>query len=145
MTPIRRITTVSALLANAEGRVLAQLRDDKPGLPFANCWSTLGGRVEDGETPESAMQRELIEEIEICPPLRFWRVFEVSYEAHGVPMVSEVHVFTGRLDLDPAQIRLHEGQRVAYLGMEDIDRLPFAYRLDLLFRAYFAEGDGGRP
>ena len=137
MTGRIRIHAVSALLRNAEGRVLAQLRDDRPGLIFPGCWSTLGGRVEPDELPEQAVCRELQEEIEVCPPLRYWRRFLLEYEADGRAMESDVHVFIGEFDQDAADIRLHEGQRVAFLGVEDINRLPFAFALDQIFRAYF--------
>lgn len=138
-----RIHAVSALLRNAEGRVLAQLRDDRPGLIFPGCWSTLGGRIEPTETPEQAMRRELAEEIEVCPPLRYWRRFLLQYEVDGRPMESDVQAFLGELDCDVADIRLHEGQRVAFLDADDIRRLPFAFALDLIFHAYF-EAFGGR-
>jgi len=43
------------------------LRDDRPDLPGANCWSTIGGAVERGETPEQAAHREAEEEIGRSP------------------------------------------------------------------------------
>ena len=47
------------IIENAEGRVLLQLRDDKRTIPYPNCWGTFGGQVEDGETPEHAIVREV--------------------------------------------------------------------------------------
>ena len=48
----------------ADGKLVVQLRDDKPGLPYPNCWATLGGGIEPNEEPDAAMQRELIEELD---------------------------------------------------------------------------------
>lgn len=34
---------------------------------YPNCWDFIGGKIEDGETPEQALERELGEEIAISP------------------------------------------------------------------------------
>jgi 8-oxo-dGTP diphosphatase len=137
----QRIRTVSAFLHNSEGKVIAQLRDDKPGLLYPACWSTLGGRVEDDETPEEAVRRELLEEIEVCPPLSFWRMFEHRFSAEDIVYDVDIYAYVGEIEAAIAEIRLHEGQRLAYLSVEDIDRLPFAFGLDRLFREFFVAYD----
>ncbi|MBZ0278384.1 MAG: GNAT family N-acetyltransferase [Anaerolineae bacterium] len=134
-----RIRTVSIFLVNSEGRVLAQLRDDKSDIPFPNHWSTLGGRIEAGETPDEAARRELLEETELCPPLTFWRVFEQRFPVNGAQVEAEIHAYVGEVAVPLADIHLHEGQCLDYLSLDDIDRLPFAFGLDRLFRAFFAE------
>lgn len=134
-----RSRTVSIFLKNAEGKVLAQLRDDKPSIPFPAYWSTLGGAIEDGETPDEAARRELLEETELTPPLRFWRRFDHRFLVGDVPYNVEIYSYIGETDVRVDDIHLHEGQRVAYLSREDVDRLPFAYGLDALFRALFDE------
>lgn len=141
MADSRRLRTVSAFLYNAEGKVIAQLRDDKPGLMFPGKWSTLGGRIEDGETPDEAMRRELVEEIEICPPLTFWKKFENRFSSGGRDYDGDIYAYVGLIEQKIEEIHLHEGQGVAYLSAEDIDRLQFAFRLDHLFREFFATYD----
>jgi 8-oxo-dGTP diphosphatase len=133
---------VSAFLRNPEGKVIAQLRDDKPDIFYPGHWSTLGGRVEDGETPDEAMQRELVEEIEVCPPLTFWRRFEHRFVAGDMVYDVDVYTYVGEIHRAASEIRLHEGQRVEFLSREDIDRLPFAFGLDQLYQAFFAAYDG---
>lgn len=133
-----RPRTVSIFLSNPEGKVLAQLRDDKPDIPFPNHWSTLGGGIEAEETSDEAARRELLEETELCPPLTFWRMFEQRFSLNGMPVEVEIHAYVGAVDMPVADIRLHEGQRLAYLGQDDIPKLPFAFGLDRLFTAYFA-------
>jgi 8-oxo-dGTP diphosphatase len=142
MSSVNRVRTVSAFLVNREGKVIAQLRDDKPGLVFPACWSTLGGRVERDETPDEAMQRELLEEIEICPPMTFWRLFEHRYFIGERVYDADIYAYIGEINLAIADIRLHEGQRLAFLDRAEIDRLPFAFGLDHLYREFFeAYGD----
>lgn len=140
-----RPRTVSIFLRNAEGKVLAQLRDDKPGILFPACWSTLGGAIEDGETPDEAARRELLEETELAPPLAFWRRFDHRFWLNGTPVDVEIYGYVGETAVSAGEISLHEGQRVAYLDVEDINRLPFAFGLDQLFRAFFAEQPGLNP
>ena len=141
MGNVGRIRTVSAFLFNPDGKVIAQLRDDKPGLMFPAHWSTLGGRVEEGETPEEAIRRGLVEEIEICPPLVFWRLFEHHFASGGRRIEVNIYAYVGEIDMAIDHIRLHEGQRLAYLSLPDIDILPFAFKLDHLYREFFAAHD----
>lgn len=57
------LSVASAALIDADGRLLIQQRP--PGKPFAGLWEFPGGKVEDGETPEAALIRELKEELGI--------------------------------------------------------------------------------
>lgn len=54
---------VAAALVDEGGRVLLQQR--APGRSMAGLWEFPGGKVEEGETPERALVRELREELGI--------------------------------------------------------------------------------
>lgn len=56
------VPTVNAVIRNSEGAVLMGKRGDKPGKPCPNVWDTPGGRIEDNETTEEALRREIQEE-----------------------------------------------------------------------------------
>ena len=47
----------AAALVDENGRILVQKRPE--GKPMAGLWEFPGGKVEAGETPESALVREL--------------------------------------------------------------------------------------
>jgi 8-oxo-dGTP diphosphatase len=54
---------VAAALIDGAGKVLLQQRP--PGKAMAGLWEFPGGKIEPGETPESALVRELEEELGI--------------------------------------------------------------------------------
>ena len=53
------IQIAQVLLFDRHNRLLIYLRDDKPAIPFPNHWDFFGGHVEEGETPEQALVREV--------------------------------------------------------------------------------------
>lgn len=57
------VLVVAAALVDSDGRVLIAQRPD--GKQLAGQWEFPGGKVEDGETPETALIRELEEELGI--------------------------------------------------------------------------------
>jgi len=70
---MKRVPCVSIIIENMESEVLLLLRDDKPTIAFPNHWTLVGGKVEDGETPEMAAHRELEEETGLKATLSFWK------------------------------------------------------------------------
>ena len=60
---MRPLLVSAAGLIDADGRVLVQQRPT--GKPMAGLWEFPGGKVEEGETPEAALVRELREELGI--------------------------------------------------------------------------------
>ena len=57
------LTVVAAALIDADGRVLVAQRP--AGKHLAGQWEFPGGKIEPGETPETALVRELAEELGI--------------------------------------------------------------------------------
>lgn len=60
---LKTVLVVAAALIDADGRVLIAQRPE--GKSMAGLWEFPGGKVEDGELPESALVRELHEELGI--------------------------------------------------------------------------------
>ena len=60
---MKLLLVVAAALVDADGRVLLAQRPE--GKAMAGLWEFPGGKVEDGETPEAALIRELHEELGI--------------------------------------------------------------------------------
>ncbi len=76
----RPIVLVAAVaLVDRDGRVLIARRPE--GKPMAGLWEFPGGKVDDGETPETALIRELDEELGIQVPARC--LAPLTFASHG--------------------------------------------------------------
>ncbi|WP_378941808.1 (deoxy)nucleoside triphosphate pyrophosphohydrolase [Paracoccus sp. R86501] len=60
---MKTVLVSAVALIDPDGRVLLAQRP--PGKPMAGLWEFPGGKVEQGETPEAALIRELDEELGI--------------------------------------------------------------------------------
>ena len=60
---MKTVLVAAAALIDGEGRVLLAQRPE--GKSMAGLWEFPGGKVEEGETPEAALIRELHEELGI--------------------------------------------------------------------------------
>ena len=63
VVPRRCLLVAAAALIDQRGRVLVQQRP--PGKPMPGLWEFPGGKIDDGESPEQALVRELDEELGI--------------------------------------------------------------------------------
>jgi 8-oxo-dGTP diphosphatase len=115
--PILLVT--AAALVDPDNRVLIARRP--PGRSMAGLWEFPGGKVEAGETPESALRRELAEElgIDVCPtclsPLTF---ASHAYEAfHLLMPLYLCRQWDGT-------VRAHEGQEIAWVRASKLSRYP---------------------
>jgi 8-oxo-dGTP diphosphatase len=78
----RPIILVAAVaLLNEEGKVLLAKRP--PGRPLAGLWEFPGGKVDPGEDPETALIRELMEELGI--EIARADLVPLTFASHGYP------------------------------------------------------------
>jgi 8-oxo-dGTP diphosphatase len=134
---LARIPVVSAILANSRGEVLMQLRDNRSGLLFPGYWTLPGGMVEQGESPDEAIRRELMEEMELSLPLAYWLAYNTRRGRLNLIRVRQ-HLYTGRLDTPAEEITLHEGQALRYVSAGEMDALPLAFGFLPILRNYFS-------
>jgi len=121
--PLYPDDAVCAIIVLSDGRYLMQLRDDKPEIFFPDCWGLFGGGVEDGETDEQALLRELLEEIglpqEQYTPAYFSRHdFDLSFS--GCPSIRRVFYEVHLPHSDINQFELGEGRRIDSFSGDEI-------------------------
>lgn len=59
---MKKVDVVGAVITNEEGKILCALRSQQMSLP--GMWEFPGGKIEQGETPQETLVREIQEELE---------------------------------------------------------------------------------
>ena len=78
---MRLVLVAACALIDADGRVLIAQRPE--GKPMAGLWEFPGGKVEQGETPEDTLIRELAEELGIT--VREACLAPLTFASHAYP------------------------------------------------------------
>ncbi|MGC1239145.1 MAG: NUDIX domain-containing protein [Acidimicrobiales bacterium] len=115
------------LVVTDEFKLLLHHRDDKPGIFHPGCWAGFGGAVEDGESIEHALWREMREETEIDIHDPIFLTEECDHEGDG-SLISLYYVVGG---INPTDIHLHEGSGIGVFEVEELASLnlsPFVQR-----------------
>ena len=133
MTKADILFVVAAALVDPTGRVLVQRRP--PGKQLAGLWEFPGGKVEPGERPETALVRELAEElgIVVAPgdlmPLTF--ASEPLGDRHLLLLLYLCREWSGEpRPLDATAIAWHVPAGLGGLAMPPAD-LPFIAALQV--------------
>ncbi len=115
------------IFENDRGELLLYLRDNKPGIPFPLHWDLIGGHVEEGETPEEALIREVKEELDFdLKEYRFFRKYE-CLQGDAYPNVK--YIYSGKLNIPIEEITLLEGDHAKYFTRDEIPDVKFANML----------------
>jgi 8-oxo-dGTP pyrophosphatase MutT (NUDIX family) len=56
---------VSALIISKDNKILLGIKDPKIGGVYSGCWHFPGGGIDEGETQEQALRREVLEEVSL--------------------------------------------------------------------------------
>ena len=128
-----RVPGVAIIIKNSQKEILLLLRDDDPGISYPNHWTLVGGKVEEGETPETAAHREMLEEIGVDTDVTFWK----QYDRQHPFAIVEQHIFTGKIDIPRELLTLGEGQDVGFFNSNEIKNLKIGFEFDTLLHEYF--------
>ena len=125
------------ILENDKGEFLLYLRDNKPTIPFPDHWDLIGGHLEEGETPEQALVREVKEELDIdLKEYTFYRKYECLT---GDAYENIKYIYTGRINLPSEKITLLEGVRPQFFTSEEIPHVKFANILKSIVMDYIKD------
>jgi len=122
------------IFENDKGEFLLYLRDNKPGIPFPGYWDLIGGHVEEGETPEQALVREVKEELDI--DLKEYIFYKKYVCLTGDAYENTKYIYAGRINLPIEEITLLEGVRPQFFSKEEIPGVKFANILKTIVMDY---------
>ncbi|HSQ86460.1 MAG TPA: NUDIX hydrolase [Desulfobacterales bacterium] len=120
----------SIIFINDQKQVLLFLRDDKPDIPYPNMWDVPGGHVDDGETPEQCIVREMKEEMEL--DLEDFQLFSVMEFTDRIE-----YTFWKKTNLDIKSITLHEGQKLKWFTESEVRNTKLAYGFNEIIDDFF--------
>jgi 8-oxo-dGTP diphosphatase len=112
------IHVAAAAVVNDNGEVLVSQR--KQGTHLEGYWEFPGGKIEQGETPESALARELKEELDIVP-LSSRPLIRTRYHYPGKSVLLDVW----RVKSFAGNPRGVEGQRIEWRALSQLDSNEF--------------------
>ena len=116
---MRQIEVVAAIIRDGEGRIFATQRGYGE---WKDWWEFPGGKMEAGESPEEALQREIWEELETCIVIeRLVTTVEWDYPAFHLTM----HCYWCYVESGSLTLKEHEAARwLATDELESVKWLP---------------------
>ena len=127
------------ILENDKREFLLYLRDNKPDIPFPDHWDLIGGHIEEGETPEEALIREVKEELDI--DLKDYTFYKRYDCLTGDAYENIKYIYYGKINLPIEEITLMEGVRPQYFSRAEIPNVKFANILKAIVMDYISESD----
>jgi len=120
----------SVIFVNDKRQVLFFLRDNTPDIPYPDMWDVPGGHVEDGETSEQCIVREMHEEMGI--ELKDFQLFsEIEFDDRIE------YTFSKYENLDIDRIHLTEGQRLRWFTEDEAENTTLAYGFNRIIADFF--------
>jgi 8-oxo-dGTP diphosphatase len=120
----------SIIFINDQRQILLFLRDDAPDIPYPDMWDVPGGHIEQGETPEQCIAREMKEEINL--DLEEFQLFSIIKFTDRIE-----YTFWEKANLDIRRIQLNEGQRLKWFTENEAKNTELAYGFNEILEDFF--------
>lgn len=113
------LLVAAAALIDGDNKVLLAKRPE--GKPMAGLWEFPGGKLEDGETPEAALVRELSEELGI--KVNETDLTPLTFVSHAYP---DFHLFMPLYELKHwiGALAPKEGQQLEWVSRNKLLEYP---------------------
>jgi len=104
-----------ALIFNKENQILVGRRASN--VPFTGSWEFPGGKLEEGETPEEALERELMEELNVKSTVKdFFSEIIYTYPSGKFKLLT---YFT---DIDSSTLELRVHDKIKFVDLTDLHK-----------------------
>jgi 8-oxo-dGTP diphosphatase len=125
-----KVNGTNIIFLNDKQQVLLHLRDNKPDIPYPNRWGLPGGHIDEGETPEACILREMREELGLS--LHNVTLFTAADRSYG-----REHTYWARANFRPEDITLGEGQGIRWFSYPEIQRMALIYEDNRIVDDFF--------
>ncbi len=108
----------ACLLFDKNGKLLIYLRDNKAEISFPNHWDLFGGIMEEGETSEQTLVREIQEELGIeLTNFTFYKIVDCTV---GDIRPNRKYIYYAQIDYVPVELKLLDvGQRIESIHLSE--------------------------
>jgi len=122
----------SIIFVNDKRQILLLLRDDIPSISYPNMWDVPGGHVENNETPEECIVREMKEEMNLT--LDGFKLFsKVEFDDRIE------YTFWASANFDVEEIELSEGQKLKWFTIAEAKNTQLAYGFNRIVNSFFKQ------
>jgi len=128
----------SALILNSNEEILLQ-KKTSDYIGFPNKWCLFGGGIEEGESPEEAIKRELLEELEYVFETDFIKKLRYRTDFEGGSREGELYLFRTFYEGPISGLRLKEGADFGFFNLEELKGLNMLERHRIIIEDYFKE------
>ncbi|WP_078410118.1 (deoxy)nucleoside triphosphate pyrophosphohydrolase [Priestia abyssalis] len=115
----KTVKVVGAVSINKQSEILCALRS--PNMSQPNVWEFPGGKIEEGESPEESLVREIKEELGCTV-----KVYELIEDVvHEYPNIT-VHLLTYRTKIVNGTPTAKEHAEIKWMALEELSSLQWA-------------------
>ncbi|MCO7175348.1 (deoxy)nucleoside triphosphate pyrophosphohydrolase [Sporolactobacillus kofuensis] len=115
----KTLSVVAAIIENENEEILCALRSPKMSIP--NQWEFPGGKIQEGERPEEAIEREINEELKCTVKANtMFLKSHHDYETFSIDLTAIKCTLTSGLPT------AHEHSKLIWLKRENLDSLRWA-------------------
>ncbi|ACL76686.1 radical SAM protein [Ruminiclostridium cellulolyticum] len=122
------------IIEDSQGKLLLHHRDCNPKIKYPGTWVLFGGGKEFGETPEQAIRRELMEELNLDIS-NF--IFYGNYHYNDEEEEHLQFVYHMKMDLDISRVNLNEGAGLGYFSRDEINKLQLGFNIRDIVEDFF--------
>lgn len=121
---MKQIEVVAAIIHDDQGRIFATQRGYGD---YKDWWEFPGGKMEAGETPEEALKREIVEELNTRIEVeRFVQTVEWDYPDFHLTM----HCYLCSVERGHLELKEHEAAKWLHINeLESVNWLPADWEL----------------